>query len=131
MSNQYLCDFLAVIAFATDTAMSKWDDREWGLGMMWYYLVVNVLDTLLWFAGMIVLMWYSRHREYEADAGSAHFVGKHAMIASLEKLKKLSPHTKVDRDEFATLKISAWDVIGFLSSHPSFGWENSETQAFP
>ena len=87
--------------------------------MIGYYIVVTILDILLGFVGMIVLMWYSRHREYEADAGSARLLGKQAMIASLEKLKKLAPHTKVERDEFATLKISAWGVIWFLSSHPS------------
>ena len=77
------------------------------------------MDTLLGFAGMLVVMRYSRHREYEADAGSAQLVGKTTMIKALQRLKALAPHTKVARDEFANLKISAGDVVGLLSSHPS------------
>jgi len=36
---------------------------------------------------MLVLMGYSRKREYAADAGSASFVGKNAMIAALRRLQ--------------------------------------------
>jgi len=55
---------------------------------------------------MIVLMGYSRTREYAADAGSARFVGKDKMILALQKLKIITRNTKVPQDELATLKIS-------------------------
>lgn len=127
--NTFVIFLARVVAFAIDTAIKK-DDDWWGFGMIGYYIVVTILDILLGFVGMIVLMWYSRHREYEADAWSARLLGKQAMIASLDKLKKLAPHTKVKRDEFATLKISAWGVIWFLSSHPSLDERISRLKKF-
>jgi heat shock protein HtpX len=82
--------------------------------------VVVILDMILGFAGMLVLMGYSRKREYAADAGSASYVGKNAMIAALRRLQVITKGVKVPQDELATLKIAggkSW--MHLLSSHPT------------
>lgn len=117
--NTFVIFFARVLAFALDNVLSRGKESSW-LGKLWYFLVVIVLDTILGFVGMIVLMGYSRTREYAADAGSARFVGKEKMILALQKLKTITRNTKVPQDELATLKISwgkTW--MQLLSSHPS------------
>ena len=72
---------------------------------------------------MLVLMSYSRNREFVADAGSSELLGKECMIKALEKLKHLSAKRKGEitkQDEFSTLKISGGkDILRLFSSHPS------------
>ncbi len=117
--NAFVIFFARVLAFALDTALSKGRDGAW-LGRMWYFAVVIVLDMILGFVGMLVLMSYSRKREYAADAGSASYVGKNAMIAALRRLQIITQWSKVPQDELATLKIAggkSW--MKLLSSHPS------------
>ncbi len=116
--NTFVIFLARVIAFAIDRAMKSDDDN--GLGYIWYFLVVNLLDMLLWFAWMLVLMWFSRRREYIADAWSSIFVGKQNMISALEKLKLITKNIQTKNDEVASLKIAWWKTrLHLLSSHPS------------
>lgn len=116
--NTFVIFLARVIAFAIDRAMKSDDDN--GLWHLWYFIVVNILDVLLWFAGMIVLMWYSRHREYRADEWSSVFVWKQSMIAALEKLKIITKNIHTKNDEIASLKIAWWrNRLHLFSTHPS------------
>lgn len=63
------------------------DDRNRGSSQMFYYLIVMVFETVFGILASIIIMWFSRHREFHADAGSAKLVGANKMIAALEKLK--------------------------------------------
>ena len=49
-----------------------------------YFLVSMVLEILFGILASIIAMWFSRYREYRADAGSAQLVGKEKMIAALQ-----------------------------------------------
>ncbi|UJF24517.1 protease HtpX [Suttonella sp. R2A3] len=53
-----------------------------------YFATYMVLQMVLGFLGSMIVMWHSRHREFKADAGGAHFAGKHKMIAALEALQR-------------------------------------------
>ncbi|ELR67626.1 Putative protease htpX [Photobacterium marinum] len=65
------------------------DEEEGGEGgsFMTYFIVSSIMEVLFGFLASILTMWFSRHREFKADAGSAHLVGKEKMIAALERLK--------------------------------------------
>ncbi|MBD0785293.1 protease HtpX [Vibrio sp. Y2-5] len=63
------------------------DEEGQGSNMMVYFGVSMVLELVLGFLASFITMWYSRHREFHADAGAAQLVGKHKMIAALERLK--------------------------------------------
>ncbi|MRT42505.1 protease HtpX [Enterobacteriaceae bacterium RIT702] len=54
---------------------------------MVYFAVSMVLEMLFGFLASIITMWFSRHREFHADAGSAKLVGREKMIAALQRLK--------------------------------------------
>ena len=59
------------------------DDGSVGIG---YYLSVFVLDLVFGLLASIIAMWFSRHREFRADAGGAKLAGSRKMIAALQRL---------------------------------------------
>lgn len=58
-----------------------------GLGFFGYIAVVMVLEIIFGLLASVVVHWFSRRREYAADAGSAGLVGKQKMIQALQRLK--------------------------------------------
>jgi heat shock protein HtpX len=51
-----------------------------------YFIVVNVLQLVFGLFASVIAMWFSRHREFRADAGGASLAGRDKMIAALERL---------------------------------------------
>lgn len=94
-------------------------DREEGQGtsMMLYFAVSFFLEMVLGFLASFLTMWYSRHREYYADAGAAKLVGKHKMIAALERLK--SSHEPQLEGSMMAFGINGKStMMQLLMSHP-------------
>ncbi|MFT4465424.1 MAG: protease HtpX [Sodalis sp. (in: enterobacteria)] len=64
------------------------DEGESGNGNpMVYFAVSMVLELVFGVLASIITLWFSRHREFHADAGSARLVGREKMIAALQRLK--------------------------------------------
>ena len=79
------------IGFAVDSFLRKGDARSSGPGMG-YMISTFVLDIVLGFAAAMVVAWFSRHREFRADAGSAQLLGrKQPMINALARLGGMQP----------------------------------------
>ncbi len=53
-----------------------------------YYIIVFALDLIFGLFASIIAMWFSRWREFRADAGGARLAGKDKMIAALERLSQ-------------------------------------------
>lgn len=82
-----------VIAFFAVRAGSDDRDRRGGSSGM-YYLVYYVMQLVLGVGASVIAMWFSRHREYAADRGSADLLGSpSSMIAALRRLGNLQPGT--------------------------------------
>ncbi len=116
--NTFVIFLSRVIANIVDWYFSK----EESSGPSWIYYVTSiVLDLVLWLLASIIVMWFSRHREYKADEGSARLVWKENMIAWLESLKKMVNLASSDDSKLATMKIStknkSW-LMALFSSHP-------------
>jgi heat shock protein HtpX len=62
-------------------------------------------------------MWFSRYREFKADAGGAKLAGNHNMIAALQRLQSFKGAPKLP-DEMAAFAINAGKVQAIFSSHP-------------
>ena len=89
--NTFVVFLSRVIGYAVDSFLRKGDDRSSGPGIG-YYISTIVLDIVLGFAAAIVVAWFSRHREYRADAGAAHLMGrKQPMINALARLGGMQP----------------------------------------
>ena len=81
-----------------------------------------VLQIVFWILASFIAMWFSRYREYKADAGSAYYVGKEKMIAWLQALKDMQNKMHEADPKYASMQISApnskWLFSRLLSSHP-------------
>lgn len=53
-----------------------------------YYAIVLVLDLIFGIFASMIAMWFSRHREFRADAGGAALAGREKMIAALTRLSQ-------------------------------------------
>lgn len=73
--------------FIANIVSSRDSEEGGGSNMMVYFGISMVLELVFGFLASFITMWYSRHREFHADAGAAKLVGKHKMIAALERLK--------------------------------------------
>lgn len=116
--NTFIVFISRVLASFIEKAVLK-SENSW----TWvYYLVTIILEMLLWILASMLVMWFSRHREFKADEGSASFVWKQKMIAALKSLQRLQNRFLTDdSDKLATLKIWSkkrdW-IFALFSSHP-------------
>ncbi|MFL0798067.1 MAG: protease HtpX [Cellvibrionaceae bacterium] len=63
---------------------------------MTYYLTSMALQAVFGALASIIVMWFSRYREYRADAGGAQLAGKEKMIAALQRLQQQSGEAQLD-----------------------------------
>ena len=89
--NTFVVFLSRVIGYAVDSFLRKGDSESSGPGMG-YYITTIVLDILLGFVAAIIVAWFSRQREFRADAGAAQMMGrKQPMINALARLGGLTP----------------------------------------
>ncbi|MEE9327735.1 MAG: protease HtpX [Cocleimonas sp.] len=90
--NTFVFFFSRVIAHAVNAALSRGNSRGGSYGMI-YFGVSMVAQILLGFLASMIVMWFSRYREFHADKGGADLAGREKMIAALQKLQQVSqPH---------------------------------------
>jgi heat shock protein HtpX len=89
--NTFVVFLSRVIGYAVDSFLRKGEERSSGPGIG-YMITTIVLDIVLGFAAAIVVAWFSRHREFRADAGAAQLLGrKQPMINALARLGGMHP----------------------------------------
>ncbi len=89
--NTFVVFLSRVIGYAVDSFLRRGSDSNSGPGIG-YYISTIVLDIVLGFAAAIVVAWFSRHREFRADAGAAQLMGrKQPMINALARLGGMVP----------------------------------------
>jgi heat shock protein HtpX len=89
--NTFVVFLSRVIGYAVDSFLRKGSDNNSGPGIG-YYVSTIVLDIVLGFAAAIVVAWFSRHREFRADAGAARLMGRtQPMMNALARLGGMVP----------------------------------------
>lgn len=63
------------------------DEEGGGLGFFGYMAVTIVLELILGLFASIIVMWFSRKREFTADKGAAYLTGKEKMVSALRRLQ--------------------------------------------
>jgi len=81
--NTFVMFFARVAGYIVDKAVFK-NDRP-GLG---YFMTTLVFQMIFGVLAMVIVMWFSRRREFRADAGGAHLTSKEDMIAALQRLEQ-------------------------------------------
>ena len=109
--------FLArVIGGIVDKVILK-NERGTSIG---YFVTVMAAQIVLGFLAGMVVAWFSRQREFRADAGGARLAGTTSMIGALEALKRVHSPTALP-EKMAAFGISGGEVSGFqklMMSHP-------------
>jgi heat shock protein HtpX len=82
-----------------------------------FWIVSLLAQFLLGILAMSIVMWFSRYREFRADAGGAQLAGKFKMIAALKRLQSFQGTVDMP-DEMAAMAISAGKVSALFASHP-------------
>jgi heat shock protein HtpX len=84
--NTFVIFLSRAIGSAIDGALRGSQDGRRGPGPF-YFVTVIVLQIVLGILANIVVMWFSRQREFRADAGGAQLAGTSSMIGALERLE--------------------------------------------
>ena len=115
--------FARVAAFALQNFLRGENDREEGEsfgGGFAYHISVFVFEIFFSFLGMFVVAYFSRLREFRADAGSAKVAGRDKMIAALQQLKNSTQLIDNSQATLRCMKIAdKGSFMALLSTHPS------------
>ncbi|HXU92594.1 MAG TPA: protease HtpX [Gallionella sp.] len=83
--NTFVIFFSKLFGYFVDRVLLKNDGREGpGIGA---FVAEIVAQLVLGVLASIIVMWFSRQREFRADAGGANLAGREKMISALERLK--------------------------------------------
>jgi heat shock protein HtpX len=82
-----------------------------------FWITSIVAELVLGILAMTIVMWFSRHREFRADAGGAQLAGRGKMIAALRRLQQ-APHKEPLPDEMAAFGIIGGKVQKLFMTHP-------------
>ena len=111
--NTFVIFLSRVIGTVVDSAISK-NRRGRGPG---YWITVIALEFVFGLLASIIVMWFSRRRDFRADAGAAELEGKDAMISALLALGKGGSSDLPEGMQ--AFGINGGKMRALLSSHPS------------
>jgi heat shock protein HtpX len=111
--NAFVLFFARIIAFAVRQVVHE------KIAWIASFAVRIVMEIVLGILGMLVTSWFSRKREFRADAAGAALAGRENMVAALERLRSTRELIDTSHPALATLKISGrkgW--LQAFSTHP-------------
>lgn len=125
--NTFVMVFARLVAAAIDRG-GRDDYRGGGIG---YFAGYMLAQTVLGFLASMIVMWFSRRREFRADAGGAALAGRAAMLAALQRLQALEPPSDLPPS------MQAFGIVGeitgllgsLLASHPPLAARIAALQA--
>jgi heat shock protein HtpX len=97
-----------------------------------YFVVVIVSQIALGFFATMIAMWFSRRREFRADAGGAQLAGRERMIGALQSLSRA--HSEALPKQLAAFGIAGGEGMGLrklLMSHPPIEERIAALRALP
>jgi heat shock protein HtpX len=111
--NAFVLFFARIIAFAVRQVVHE------KIAWVASFAVRIVMEIVLGILGSMVTAWFSRKREFRADAAGAALAGRENMVAALERLRTTMDRVDTSHPALATMKISgrkSW--LSALSTHP-------------
>jgi heat shock protein HtpX len=115
--NTFVLFLARVIGYVVDRTVFR-TERDVGPG---YYITVIVAQLVFGVLASVIVMWFSRQREFRADAGGARLAGREKMIAALEALKRAQGAPPQLPEQLAAFGIRGGGASNFgrlFMSHP-------------
>jgi len=114
--NTFVVFISRVVGFFVDRVILK-NERD-GVGPG-YFITTIVMDILLGFVAAMIVAWFSRQREFRADAGAAGLMGrKQPMINALARLGGLDPGVMPKTLQAMGISARPNGLMALFSSHP-------------
>ena len=114
--NTFVIFLSRVVGFVVNRALSGNRDDEGGVGIG-YFVTSLICEILFGFLASMIVMWFSRRREFRADAGGAHLAGRNRMIAALERLRQMHEPSHLP-SQMAAFGINGGTVQRLFMTHP-------------
>jgi heat shock protein HtpX len=111
--NTFVYFFASIIGYVVDRVVFK---TERGTGPA-YYVVQIIAQIVLSILASMLVMWFSRYREFRADAGGAELAGREKMINALRALQRAHEAPALP-NQFAAFGINGGSVKSLFMSHP-------------
>jgi heat shock protein HtpX len=114
--NTFVVFISRVVGYVVDRVVLRNNSDHPGIG---YYATTIVMDILLGILAAIIVAWFSRQREFRADAGAAQLMGrKQPMINALARLGNLDPGEMPKQLQSMGISSRRSGFMALLSSHP-------------
>jgi heat shock protein HtpX len=114
--NTFVVFLSRVIGYVVDRVILKNESDSPGMG---YWVSVIVLDIVLGFLAAIIVAWFSRQREFRADAGAAALMGSNRpMINALARLGGMEPGELPAQVKAMGIAGKPSGIMALFSSHP-------------
>lgn len=114
--NTFVVFLSRVIGYAVDKVVLRNQNQGPGMG---YYVTTIVLDLLLGVVAAMIVAWFSRQREFRADAGAAQLMGRtQPMINALARLGGLDPGEMPRAMQSLGINARPNGLLALFSSHP-------------
>jgi heat shock protein HtpX len=114
--NTFVVFISRLVGYFVDKVVLRNQDDAPGIG---YFVTTIVLDILLGVLAAVVVAWFSRQREYRADAGAAALMGrKQPMIDALARLGGLEPGELPKTVQNMGISSKPGGLMALFSSHP-------------
>jgi heat shock protein HtpX len=114
--NTFVYFFATVIGHVVDRVVFK-NERGYGIG---YYVTEFVAQIVLGILASLLVMWFSRYREFRADAGGANLANKTKMINALKALQRVH-EPAVLPGQLAAFGINGGGMRKLFMTHPPLG----------
>ena len=123
--------FLSRLAAGIIDSVLRSDREGGGLGFLGYMAVTIVLEIVLGLFASIIVMWFSRKREFKADSGAASLAGRQKMIDALRRLQANHEPSKLP-DQLAAFGIRPKEggLASLFRSHPPLEARIAALQSF-
>jgi heat shock protein HtpX len=112
--NAFVFFFAKLAAIAVANAGR--DDREGNRGSS--FMVEFLFRWIFGLVGMMVVAWFSRWREFRADAGGARIAGREKMRSALQRLRSYSEAVDTSHASMAAFKINGGGMMTLFATHP-------------
>ncbi|MGD9895720.1 MAG: protease HtpX [Candidatus Methylacidiphilaceae bacterium] len=133
--NTFVVFFSRIIGVAIDSFLNRGQEERRGVGLG-FFIGMFLSEIVLGLLASFIVAWFSRQREFRADAGSARIAGRDAMISALRELQSLAEGAPVVDERSASL--SAFKINGktggllsLLATHPPLEERIAALQRLP
>lgn len=116
--NTFVIFLSRLAAQLIDSVLSR-DEDGGGLGFLGYMAVTMILEVVFGLFASLIVMWFSRKREFRADSGAAYLAGRDKMIAALRRLQvHQEPSHLPDQMAAFGIRPKTGGLASFFRSHP-------------